>query len=680
MAKIQQGDYLRAKPMVADTSDFSGVQNAIGGLVNTAQAVNEKANASKIANMSIELSNKALQLNNDINLKYQKDPTNPEREREFKEGFDLLAQEYKVNPFLDGKWGEIKNNIYNNYSQYNAKWQIQQQQTNAQNDLKNGYEELNNQISMLGKNGANYDEVRLIYENGINGLKNASVLSLGEVVTEQFLKDANHDFMTSYISSLAIDNPLKAQQLMQDDGVLNDIGNAETIEKLNDYINKSMFNQHSKTAMNELGNALRSLNSQDAQDLLNGKASITQLMRFNESNKYLPEESKEMLNNIYGIKSKNKYVYDSDKKRIIRSDEGEGLANLKLNDMQKRVLADTLETDLHSFLENPLNEINLKELKSEEQKEIAQERQVQFMNNIATMQGKIDMAFATGAIDKNTRNRLVEQFILPASEVVENNIQQLDEGNLFGKNLLGYDRIKKEFDLTDLKGQELKDRQQQKLMAQNYYLDGLYKVVKDTGLKSIYDIETELTKEQRQKVYEAVADNALVQAKRWTNKPEIFFQKEFPNLYEEPFKIFGQEKAIKINREVAEMVYKAKFDGDNRELIDIATTETGKAIRREALLKERKAGNILTKEKDKLFISKISSYEEFEKVLKDLDVTPEEFEDFAYMQGYVNKKNTASFYSTQYKHRYLKENYLNKQRLNALNDIIEAKAMKNKGE
>lgn len=673
MAKIQQGDYLKATPSIADTSNALDIVGAFNNTLNTTYDAAQKANASKIANNAIDLSNRALALNNDINIKYQADPTNPEREREFRESFELLAAEYKVNPLIEGQWAITKDKIYNNYSTYNAKWQIKQQQENATNDLKNGYEALNEKISMLGKNGANYDEVRLVYENGISGLRNAAVTSLGEIVTENFLKDAKHDFMTSYIGSLAMDNPLKAQALMKDDGVLNDIGNAQTIEKLNDYINKSMLNQHKKSAVAELGNALRAMRSDEAEDLLKGRANINQLMKFNENFKHLQQESKDMLYGIYGIKSQNKYAYDGDSKSIVRTKDGSGesLSNLKLTDVQKRVLADELETGLQTLLFNPDDVINVKDLKSTEQKEQAHNRQIATMKAIATMQGRIDSAVATGAITKEERKQYIQKYIAPASDFVEQNLQQLDEGSWNGKNLLGYDRIKKEFDTTDLKGKDLQDVQQQKLMAQSYYLDELHQVVQNTpGLNSIYDIETKITsRENRRKIYEIAADNALLKAKRWTSKPEIFFQKEFPAQYELPFKVFGQEKAMQINREVASKVYKDMYESSGRELDikKLVNDKSYEAIKREALRGARKAGDILLRDIESSMHNPLpKNYVELKNEIENMGWNINQFRDFAYENGYVDNLNSAM-------HGFMSSGYMN-----ALKDLRRINSMKNK--
>lgn len=288
------------------------IGNNISNQINTANSIIQKANESTLANNQIDLSTKFLAKNNEINTKWQADPTNPQREKEIQEAFDTLSSEYKVNPLCEKQWSDIKSNVFNRYKTYNAQWAEKQQQTNIQTNLKNGYENLTNQISMLGLNGAGVDEVRLIYANGIEGLKNGAIAGLGEVYVNEFLKDSNHDIMTTYISALALNKPLEAQKLLNDEGVRNDIGNAETLEKLDNYVSNSLNNQSKKTAVSELGNALRSMNSKDADDIINGKADLNKVMKFVETNKNLPEGSKDLVLNIYGIGSKSEYFYDKE--------------------------------------------------------------------------------------------------------------------------------------------------------------------------------------------------------------------------------------------------------------------------------------------------------------------------------------------------------------------------------
>ena len=619
----------------------SGIANAIG----QAQTVTERANESKLANYQIDLSNRFMKINNDINTKYQSDPTNPQRNKELDEAFSLLAGEYKVNPMVQGRWGEIKNDVLNNYKTYNARWEISQQQTNAQNDLKNGYEKLNNQISMLGSNGAKFDEVKLAYDNGISGLRNGATAVLGSEITENFLKDANHDFMATYISSLATNNPLEAQKMMQDAAVQNDIGNAETIEKLNDYVATSLKKQNEKAAVMDLGVALRKMNSTEADNLLSGRANLNQVTSFIEKNKSLTEGSKDLILSIYGIKSTNDYVYDSTKKRIVRKDGGDGLGNIKLSEIQKRTMAEQLEVDLHDMLENFGNEENIIKTKGNTKGEAAKEshgKLVGSMKNIAEMQGRIDLARACGAINDTDRKRLMKSFIEPITNYVEANAEQFDEGSWIGGinkfNKLGYDKIKKQFDTDGLEGEKLMDVQKQKLFAQNYYLDELNIAAKKLGLNSIYEIEG-LAPRQQQEVYKTASENALIKAQRWTDKPEYFFAREFPEAYAMPFKMFGQEKSLMINRVVADEVYKHKFNGATPEqLVDIANNKMFEEMKKEVKYQQVKAATYLTQSQTMITPYDPKNADEFRKRIEALGLTEEQFYDEAFDRGMIKQK------------------------------------------
>ncbi|MBQ7977701.1 MAG: hypothetical protein IJ301_03860 [Clostridia bacterium] len=625
----------------------SGIANAIG----TAQTVVERANESKLANYQIDLSNRFMQINNDINTKYQSDPTNPQRNKELDEAFSLLAGEYKVNPMVQGRWGEIKNNVLNNYKTYNARWELSQQQTNAQNDLKNGYEKLNNQISMLGSNGAKFDEVKLAYDNGISGLRNGATAVLGSEVTENFLKDANHDFMATYISALATNNPLEAQRMLQDNAVLNYIGNADTIEKLNDYVATSLKKQNEKAAVMDLGAALRKMNSTEADNLLSGRANLNQVTSFIEKNKSLTEGSKDLILSIYGIRSTNDYEYDSTKKRIVKKDSaggpdgGTSIGNLKLDDIQKKTMAEQLEVDLHDMLENFGNEENIVKAKGNTKGNAAidaHNKTIGSIKAIAEMQGRIDLARACGAINDSDRKRMMKTFIEPITKFIETNAEQFDEGSWIGGinkfNKLGYEKIKKHFDTTDLKGDELMDVQKQKLFAQNYYLDELNIAAKKLGMNSIYEIEG-LDQRYQQEIYKTASENALIKAQRWTDKPEYFFAREFPDAYAMPFKMFGQEKSLMINRVVADEVYKHKFNGATPEqLVDIANNKMFEEMKKEVKNQQVKAATYLTQSQTMITPSDPKNADEFRKRIEALGMSEKQFYDEAFDRGMIKQK------------------------------------------
>ncbi len=231
---IQRGDNRQYFSNGTEKDFAAQIAHDAGRVLDAGLQINQKANEAKLANYQIDLSTRFLQKNHAINLKYQQDPTNPERERELRESFDLLAGEYKVNPLSQAQWNNIKDSVYNRYKSYNAEWSLKQQTENVQNDFKNGYEKLMNNVSMLGTNGADIEEVRLVYANGIDGLKNGAVALLGEEFVNNALNDATHDYMAKYLDGLMQNNPSLALSLLNDknSGVLNDLGDAETIKKL----------------------------------------------------------------------------------------------------------------------------------------------------------------------------------------------------------------------------------------------------------------------------------------------------------------------------------------------------------------------------------------------------------------------------------------------------------------
>lgn len=688
MGHIQQGDTRQYFSKHEGAIDTTGqYANMINKGIQSGVSITQKANESTMASNQIDLSTRFLAENNKINTKYQADPTNPQREVELRQAFDSLASQYKINPVCEKQWADIKTNVYDRYKTYNAQWVEKQQQSNISTNLKNGYENLTNQISMLGLNGAGVDEMRLVYANGIEGLRNGAVAGLGEVVVDDFLKDSNHDIMTTYLSALALNNPLEAQRLLKDEGVRNDIGRAETLQKLDDYVANSLSNQAKRTAVNELGNTLRGMNSEEANNIINGKADLNKVMKFIESNKNLPEGSKDLILGIYGISSKTDYYYDRDKKKIVKDPEGGSrrsgsrVAGTKMTVLDKKLCAEQLEQDLHnliSFSTDNSGNLNVKEIKKGKNQQQASDSLIGYMRNVAGMQERIDTAYHTGAITKDDRNRMMKQYIAPVTDYLDSNLEQLDEKRFkFAGQKLGYDKIKQRFNTDGLKGDELRSMQKQKLFAQNYYLDELYKASKKLGLKNIYDIEG-LNTLQQQEIYKTASDNALLRAKRWTDEPEIFFTKEYPDIALQPSVYFKANEAKIINHVVAEAVYKRAYenaDGSSQldDLKDYAQLKCKEEIMKKYKENQIRANQTMGALKTgdyRLHSPLPKNYGELENELKNMGYTVKDFHQFAVENGYVEPMNN---------NQWRQGGYLNKWYMNALLDLRQAKSIKNKG-
>ena len=566
MANISRGDSRQYISSQAG-ADFAGAYaNMLNQGIQQGVSIAQKANESTLANNQIDLSTKFLAINNEINTKYQADPTNPQREIELQQAFDSLASEYKINPVCETQWNQIKNNVYGRYKTYNAQWQEKQQQSNIQTNLKSGYESLTNQISMLGLNGASVDEVRLIYDNGIEGLKNGAIAGLGEVVVNDFLKDSNHDIMTTYISALALNNPLEAQKLLQDEGVRNDIGRADTIEKLESYVASSLGNQSKRTAVNELGQTLRNMKSEEADKIINGQADLNKVMKFIESNKNLPEGSKDLILDIYGIGTKSEYVYDRDSKKIVKKEKAyssgrssSSLSNLKkMSKSEKEDIAVELESGLNElFYFDDSEKVNPKKIvkkgKGAEYQSVALGR----LQMVAQAQGAIDTAYNAGILTKAQRQNMMNKYIEPMTAYLESNLQGLDERQSLIGSKLGYDRIKQAFSIEGIPANHTgKIRAQKKMLltAQGSYYSSLEAASKKLGLNSIYELET-LSSEQQKQIYKQASNDALNYAKKYGEHPEVFFEQEYPQLYAQGVALFGIKDGQKVARKVAEKIY-----------------------------------------------------------------------------------------------------------------------------
>ena len=444
---------------------------------------------------------------------------------------------------------------------------------------------------------------------------------------------------------------------MKDKGVLNDIGQAETIDKLNQYIATSLMNQNKQVAVQEIGNTLRNMNSNDAKNILEGRASLNQVTKFIEQNKKLPEGSKDLILDIYGIGSKTEYYYDRDKKKITKEPFGgtKGRSSkvpvAKMSALEKQLCGESLEAELHDlicFSTENLNspKMNVKNIKKNGTQKDASSFSVGYMKRIASMQGAIDSAYRAGVIDKPQRDNYTNSYIAPVTDYLESNLKQLDEGTWKGIGTkLGYDKIAKRFNTEGLTGESLRTMQRQKLFAQNYYLDELNKVVSKTpNLKSIYDIES-LPSRQQQEIYKVASDNALKRAKRWTDKPEYFFAKEYPTIYSQPYAFFNKQDALAVTRTVAEATYKRAFeDADGKSTLDLQDFAKNKMIteiNNQAKRNRLKASNTLDLKDTEMYISNPApkNINEFYQRVKALGVTPEQFMKDARARGFgkVNK-------------------------------------------
>lgn len=556
MVQVQRGDN---RQYVATEYDINNANNVMSSLEQVAEGgiqIARIAGSTKLSEHQVDMQSKMMDINTQLNAKYQNDPFSPELEKERKEKFNELKNSYQISPFLNKEWNDTCVQMSNNFKIYNKEWAIKQEVSNIQTNLATGYDKLRKDMGMLGQQGeVDVNKIRLMYLNGETALKKgAESVYINPQQVEQSLKDMKHNCLAEYISGLAQTKPLEAEKLMKDEGFKNDIGDAKTIDTLNNYVNNAVLNYHKKVAVSQMCNALRAMNSEQSERILSGSAGISEVMKFMETHKDLHEGSKELISSIYGIGSKTEYYYDKDKSKIVKKAEGGsgGSANslVAIKNMtkeQKDICRTNLETKLGELFFIDENE-NKTVSASKASKEGRGSKIIERMSNLCKAQGAVDLAYRTGIIDKSKRDSMLNKYLAPMNEYYEANLVNLDEKDKFMGTKLGYDRIKNTFS-----GKKHSDRKNL-LNAQNCYISCLEDARKRYGLNSIYDIEKLSGKEQRE-IYKSASDYAIEHTKKHSEHPEIFFKEEHPTLFAQGVTLFGLEGGEELAKRVAKEIY-----------------------------------------------------------------------------------------------------------------------------
>lgn len=581
MAHIQRGNerqYFAHELTGHEVSQgIKQIGNSLSNTLNNVVNVTQKANEAKLANYQVDLSTRWLAKNNEINTKYQSDPDNPERERELQESFDILAGEYKVNPLCENQWHSIKTDVYNRYKQYNAQWSLRQQQTNASNDLKNGYEALNKQVAMLGMNGASVDEIRLVYANGIDGLRRGATAVLGAEVTEGFLKDSSHDVMAEYLDGLIMSNPAEAVRLLNDSnsGVLNDLGNTKTIESLRQNAQAKLLKQNEVATVNRVAGYINK-NQEIFNKALDGTLTTVEAQDF-LADTNVDRNMRVVLSKMLGYSISGDLHVDAETGKIYGTGaDGAGVDSA----YSEFVLGNKKWTFVNE-------KGKLRQPTAQEKDEITTElylRGSQLLNNIdgaspqdtirqiAEFQSQVAQASYFG-IDKSDYTKLMNDFVLPATA----NIQEEAKGynsyiRQWGRiDNFGYKQIDKYFNdfekTVDDTEANRKAIAKEKALASVYYWSALNNYCSQNGI-SMEQLQ-KMDRHETASVFRDCASSALQKAKATSSAPQLWFRSANPQYVNQIRSMLPHSNANDVitNIAVASMSNPNMTDKDFNEII-----------------------------------------------------------------------------------------------------------------
>ena len=553
--------------------------------VNTALDVTQKANQATLANNQIDLSTKFLAKNNEINTKYQSDPTNPEREIELKQAFDSLAEQYKVNPLCQTQWNNIKTDVFNRYKTYNAQWIEKQQQTNASVNLKNGYEKLINQASMFGMNGASLDEVKLIYAEGINALKKGATPQLGEIVVGDALNSATHDYMASYLNGMIESNPAQAVQMLDSKDIQNDIGDVDTINKLKQSARSKMLKQTELEAVDRIAGYINK-NNEVFSKALDGTLTTMEAQEF-LSDKSVDRNMRKILSDMLGLSSKADLWVDQET----------GEVHIEKADKEKEQLAEygdgsyqtystlTIGNKQWTFLNS---KGKLRQPTAQEKDEITSELYLagsQMLNNIegktpqqslrkvAEFQAKVAQASYFG-IDKSDYNNMMNNFVLPATASIQEDAKNYNANiHQWGHiDRFGYQQIDKYFNDFEKSLDDTKENRdmvaKEKSLASVYYWSALNNYCSQNGI-SMQQLQ-KMDRHDTAVLYKKAAGEAIQKAKATSKTPQLWFRSANPQYVSQIRNLLPNDNANNVitNVAVAAMSNPNMSDKDLNQIIN----------------------------------------------------------------------------------------------------------------
>ena len=399
---------------------------------------------------------------------------------------------------------------------------------------------------MLGMNGAGIDDVRLLYSNGYEALKNGATPQLGEIITGDALNKLGHDYTAQYIDGLMQNNPALALELLnnKESGVANDLGDVNTIEKLKQSAQTKLIKKTEIDAVDRIANMVNN-NHELFNKAFDGTITTVEAQNLLQS-KDVDRQMRSILSNMLGYSSRSDLWADAETGKIhsIKADkekaEAEERAAEYADGNYQTYSTLTIGNKQWTFL---TNKGKLRQPTSQEKSEITSELYLrgsqilngienktpqQAMRQVAEFQSQIAQARYFG-IDKGDYNKLMSDFVLPATQNIQDEAKgYTDKAHWWGHHKYGYNQIeeyfKKNFDGKTEKNRKERDKEQ--ALASVYYWSSLQNECSQRGI-NMSDLK-DLSGEEKSRIYSKAAKNAISQTRATSSNPQLWFKTANP--------------------------------------------------------------------------------------------------------------------------------------------------------
>lgn len=533
MPKVEKGDKREYFENFYPQNINGNLAGEIENIFNAGVNIAKQSQAVKLANYQVDAQSRAMKLSEENCTKWQADPANPQRLEEFNAGLDEIFNSYNVPSVVTKEWTDIQNKIKNNYKIYNQKWEIEQQKSNAQLDLQNTYQTLITNAANYGASGADLDKVKMDYANGIGALRTSSSIILGSKNVDNFLQFATHDFLASYIAGLIDKNPAQALQLLGNEGVIQELNNNETLEKLKSSAQVKLQKYNEEYALNNVANLIMK-KSDIGIKIMEGTLSTNELQ--NVAADLSPNE-RDVIFRMAGYSTGQNFSVDREtgeieyrekKDKNLAFDYDDPYSSFEIDEHTWYFIDDKGKKRAPTNIEK--NEITaaLYVKGSKLLNSLSGKNPTDVINQISDYQNLVNKAAIFG-ISNADYKAMMQDFVLPATNILNEEAKSYNAGGAwfgFGDKY-GYNAITEIFKPgKDTPKNEIKDLQRQEQLAGAYYWSGLKKQAEMRGL-TLESLKN-LPSAERRKIYHQEAQKAIQLAKSTTDSPQTWFKQLEP--------------------------------------------------------------------------------------------------------------------------------------------------------
>ncbi|MEE9356566.1 MAG: hypothetical protein V3U75_13330 [Methylococcaceae bacterium] len=293
------------------------------------------ANEAKLAADSSQAQLDLNELDNQYRINNQSDPFNKEAQKQYRERRKEMFNGYisNMNPFYRDEWLATSKNLADKSDLNNQTWGFKQTQNNTVNSINTS---IKNNLEAAGASGRKYGSGA---ENDLNSMLNFlpgrqqlstfAQKNLGDETANQMLETYDEDYMKSFVSGVAENNPVKALALLENDRVKEAVGDSATFNSFKKAVENKSLKFQTAAIQNEIINTLQ----EEVVAFKSGEPlSYAQAQAVTEN---MSEPAKQYFMKANGFADPAKRKLDNAEKLQLRADIVENIVNFTSQDEMK---------------------------------------------------------------------------------------------------------------------------------------------------------------------------------------------------------------------------------------------------------------------------------------------------------------------------------------------------------